>query len=138
MSLKCIAIDDEPMALEIITSFCQRYGNIELTTFNNPLRGMRAGNFEYTRMSDEMERMWTQYGDERVTVWFSPTTNSANTAIKEYAGIPSGCSSTTLTNIGYSQADVSMLGGYYRDTPDGCSAILMNCSEVKFLQAEEL
>lgn len=40
MSLKCIAIDDEPMALEIITSFCQRYGNIELTTFNNPLRGM--------------------------------------------------------------------------------------------------
>lgn len=40
MNLKCIAIDDEPMALEIITSFCQRYGNIELTTFNNPLRGM--------------------------------------------------------------------------------------------------
>ena len=101
-----------------------------------PIYDMRAGNFEYTRMSDEMERMWTQYGDERVTVWFSPTTNSANTAIKEYAGIPSGCSSTTLTNIGYSQADVSMLGGYYRDTPDGCSAILMNCSEVKFLQAE--
>lgn len=31
MNLKCIAIDDEPMALEIITSFCQRYGNIELT-----------------------------------------------------------------------------------------------------------
>lgn len=101
-----------------------------------PIYDMRAGNFEYTRMSDEMERMWTQYGDERVTVWFSPTTNSANTAIKEYAGIPSGCSSTTLTNIGYSQANVSMLGGYYRDTPDGCSAILMNCSEVKFLQAE--
>lgn len=40
MNIKCIAIDDEPMALEIITSFCQRYGNMELTTFNNPLRGM--------------------------------------------------------------------------------------------------
>ena len=40
MNLKCIAIDDEPMALEIIANFCQRYGNIDLTTFNNPLRGM--------------------------------------------------------------------------------------------------
>lgn len=40
MNIKCIAIDDEPMALEIITSFCQRYGNIKLSTFNNPLRGM--------------------------------------------------------------------------------------------------
>ena len=35
--MKCIAIDDEPMALEILSSFCQRYGNIELTTFNNPI-----------------------------------------------------------------------------------------------------
>lgn len=38
--MKCIAIDDEPMALEILSSFCQRYGNIELTTFNNPISGM--------------------------------------------------------------------------------------------------
>lgn len=40
MNIKCIAIDDEPMALEIISSFCQRYGNIELTTFTNPIAGM--------------------------------------------------------------------------------------------------
>jgi hypothetical protein len=26
MNIKCIAIDDEPMALEIISSFCQRHG----------------------------------------------------------------------------------------------------------------
>lgn len=38
--MKCLAIDDEPMALEILSSFCQRYGNIELTTFNNPISGM--------------------------------------------------------------------------------------------------
>ena len=40
MNIKCIAIDDEPMALEIISSFCRRYGNIELTTFTNPIAGM--------------------------------------------------------------------------------------------------
>lgn len=40
MNLKCIAIDDEPMALQIISRFCERYGNIELTTFTNPMNGM--------------------------------------------------------------------------------------------------
>ena len=47
MNIKCIAIDDEPMALEIITSFCQRYGNMELTTFNNPLRGMEPVSYTH-------------------------------------------------------------------------------------------
>lgn len=101
-----------------------------------PIYDMRAGNFEYTRMSEEMAVMWSDYNDSRVTVWFAPTTNSQNSDVKEYKGIPSGCSSTTLTEIGYSPEDVSMLGAYYRNTPDGCSAVLMNCSEVKFLQAE--
>lgn len=40
MNLKCIAIDDKPMALQIISRFCERYGNIELTTFINPMNGM--------------------------------------------------------------------------------------------------
>lgn len=73
-----------------------------------------------------------------MAVWFAPTTNSATTANPVYNGIPVGCSSTTLTQIGYSQADVSLMGNLYRATPDGCSAVLMNCSEVKFLQAEAI
>ena len=80
-----------------------------------PIYDMRAGNFEYTRMSDEMAVMWSDYNDSRVTVWFAPTTNSQNLDVKEYKGIPSGCSSTTLTEIGYSPEDVSMLGAYYRN-----------------------
>lgn len=103
-----------------------------------PIYDMRSGNFEYTRMSTEMARMWTQYADPRIPVWFAPTTNSELAGTAAYAGVLSACSSTTLTNIGYSQADVSMLGDYYRATPDACSAILMSCSEVKFLQAEAI
>lgn len=38
--MKCVAIDDEPMALEVIKSFCQRVGDIELHTFTNPLAGI--------------------------------------------------------------------------------------------------
>lgn len=40
MKIKCIAIDDEPMALEIISSFCQRHGDMEVKTFTNPVAGM--------------------------------------------------------------------------------------------------
>lgn len=32
----CMAIDDEPMALSVISSFCQRMGGVELTVFTDP------------------------------------------------------------------------------------------------------
>ena len=38
--MKCVAIDDEPVALSIIEQFCQRMGNLELNTFSNPETGM--------------------------------------------------------------------------------------------------
>lgn len=34
--LICIAIDDEPMALSVVSSFCERKGGIELTVFTDP------------------------------------------------------------------------------------------------------
>lgn len=38
--MKCVAIDDEPIALSIIKEYCQRYGNIDLHTFTSPVEGM--------------------------------------------------------------------------------------------------
>ncbi|MBR5118750.1 MAG: response regulator transcription factor [Muribaculaceae bacterium] len=38
--MKCVAIDDEPMALEVIKNFCQRMEGMELDTFTNPLVGI--------------------------------------------------------------------------------------------------
>lgn len=40
MNIKCTAIDDEPMALNIIADFCRRLGTAELKTFTNPIDGM--------------------------------------------------------------------------------------------------
>lgn len=37
--MECVAIDDEPMALEIISTFCKRQGQIQVKTFTNPLKG---------------------------------------------------------------------------------------------------
>lgn len=38
----CIAIDDEPLALTIISNFCQRHGGIRLETFCEPRTGLEA------------------------------------------------------------------------------------------------
>ena len=38
--MKCIAIDDEPIALKIIEQFCRRVGDIQLKTFTNAHEGL--------------------------------------------------------------------------------------------------
>lgn len=40
--ITCVAIDDEPIALSIISEYCRRYGNIELQTFTSPVAGMEC------------------------------------------------------------------------------------------------
>lgn len=40
-TVKCIAIDDEPLALDIIIKFCRRLGNVDITTFSDPEEGLR-------------------------------------------------------------------------------------------------
>lgn len=38
--MKCIAIDDEPVALSIISQFCKRIGDIELSVYSDPVIGI--------------------------------------------------------------------------------------------------
>lgn len=38
--IRCVAIDDEPLALNIIENFCQRIGNIDLQKFHDPIKGL--------------------------------------------------------------------------------------------------
>lgn len=38
--IKCVAIDDEPIALSIIQEYCRRFDNIELQCFTSPIEGM--------------------------------------------------------------------------------------------------
>lgn len=39
--MKCIAIDDEPIALSIISRYCERRGGMELETYSSPRLGMQ-------------------------------------------------------------------------------------------------
>lgn len=47
MSIKCLAIDDEPIALSILKKYCERRGGIVLETYSSPRTGMqRAGEWQ--------------------------------------------------------------------------------------------
>lgn len=39
--MKCIALDDEPIALGILRQYCQRIGGIDLKTYSDPVVGMQ-------------------------------------------------------------------------------------------------
>ena len=39
--IKCVAIDDEPIALNIISEHCRRYGGLELESFSSPAAGLK-------------------------------------------------------------------------------------------------
>ena len=38
--LRCVAIDDEPIALSIVRRYCERRGGVELETYSSPRQGM--------------------------------------------------------------------------------------------------
>lgn len=40
--IKCVAIDDEPIALSILQEYCKKYGDIELKCFTSPIEGMEC------------------------------------------------------------------------------------------------
>ncbi|MDR1154745.1 MAG: SusD/RagB family nutrient-binding outer membrane lipoprotein [Bacteroidales bacterium] len=105
-----------------------------------PVYGIREGEFDYIRMSKESDEWLNPINDPRRIVWFMPASKSVERGTPEYKGIPCGLSSTTLENMGILQniGEVSQMGARYRATPDGCDAVLMNCSEVMFLVAEAI
>ena len=39
--MKCIAIDDEPIALSIISRYCEQRGGVELETYSSARLGMQ-------------------------------------------------------------------------------------------------
>ncbi|MGM9768881.1 MAG: LytR/AlgR family response regulator transcription factor, partial [Candidatus Cryptobacteroides sp.] len=39
--MRCVAIDDEPIALAIISRYCQQRGDVTLETYSSPHAGMK-------------------------------------------------------------------------------------------------
>lgn len=41
-NIRCVAIDDEPLALDVIEKFCQRMGGVQLSVFSDPAKGLEV------------------------------------------------------------------------------------------------
>ena len=57
--IRCIAIDDEPIALMVISRFCERKGGIDLRTFSEPNIGLA----EIVRQSPDIVFLDIEMGD---------------------------------------------------------------------------
>lgn len=84
--LNCIAIDDEPLALDIITEFCTkiRYLNL-LGTFTNPFEAVQTLNNEQVHLIFLDIQMPQISGLEFLKSLYNPPMIIFTTAFKEYA-----------------------------------------------------
>lgn len=93
----------------------------------------REGRYVDVRMSKTAEDILTPLNDPRMEHYYKPTANS--TAGNEaYLGIPNGLSRESQNS--YDLSDVSLMGSYLRDEPDGVKAAFMTYAELQFCLAE--
>lgn len=93
----------------------------------------REGRYVDVRMSKTAENIFTALDDPRVGVFYKPTVNSMDGS-PEYTGIPNGLSRESQND--YDLNDVSLMGSFLRDEPDGMDAVFMTYSELQFCLAE--
>ena len=90
----------------------------------------REGRYTDVRMSATIDTILNGLSDPRVDVLFKPTAVSPT----EYKGLPNGLSRDSQT--AYNLSDISLVGAFFRDIPDGPSANFMHYSELQFAMAE--
>lgn len=91
---------------------------------------IREGDYGNVRMSTTIEEVLKNYNDPRMELWFRTTASEDPL----YGGIPNGLGSESRND--YDLAQASLLGGIFRDQPDGVDGIFILHSEVQFALAE--
>lgn len=90
----------------------------------------REGRYTDVRMSATADSALNGLDDPRIAVLFKQTAASPGT----YKGLPNGLSRDSQT--AYNLSDISLVGAFFRDIPDGPSANFMQYSELQFALAE--
>ncbi len=93
----------------------------------------REGRYVDVRMSKTAEDILTPLNDPRMEHYYKPTANSSG-GTEVYLGIPNGLSRESQNS--YDLGDVSLMGSYLRDEPDGVKAAFMTYAELQFCLAE--
>jgi hypothetical protein len=93
----------------------------------------REGRYVDVRMSKTAEDILTPLDDPRMEHYYKPTANSTPGS-EQYLGIPNGLSRESQNS--YNLSDISLMGSYLRDEPDGVKAAFMTYAELQFCLAE--
>lgn len=93
----------------------------------------REGRYVDVRMSKTAEEILTPLDDPRMMVYYKPTVNSEGGA-PEYTGLPNGLSRES--QLAFDLNDISLMGSFLRDQPDGVQASFMTYAELQFCLAE--
>lgn len=93
----------------------------------------REGRYVDVRMSTSAQQILEKFSDPRMGVFYKPTVNSLG-GTAAYSGIPNGLSRESQN--AYDLNDVSLMGSFLRDIPDGVSASFMTYAELQFCLAE--
>lgn len=93
----------------------------------------REGRYVDVRMSENAEDILTPLADTRIETFYKPTANSSG-GTPVYNGIPNGLSRDSQN--AYDLNDISLMGSFLRDQPDGVEAIFMTYAELQFCLAE--
>ncbi|TNE55802.1 MAG: SusD/RagB family nutrient-binding outer membrane lipoprotein [Bacteroidetes bacterium] len=94
----------------------------------------REGRYVDVRMSKQAENVFSPLNDPRMNHYYKPTVNSQNGGNPVYSGIPNGLSRESQN--AYDLNDVSLMGSFLRDQPDGVKASFMTYAELQFCLAE--
>ncbi|MDX1446921.1 SusD/RagB family nutrient-binding outer membrane lipoprotein, partial [Lishizhenia sp.] len=94
----------------------------------------REGRYVDVRMSKNAENIMGGLSDDRVGRFYKPTNLSQQNGTSEFKGIPNGLSRANQNN--YDLNDISLMGSFLRDIPDGMKAVYMNYAELQFCLAE--
>lgn len=90
----------------------------------------RVGRYTDVVMSETADQILNGLGDARLPVLFKTT----NVNPTEYKGLPNGLSRDSQT--AYDLSDISLVGAFFRDIPDGPDANFMHYAELQFALAE--
>jgi hypothetical protein len=93
----------------------------------------REGRYVDVRMSKTAEDIFSPLDDPRMEHYYKPTANSTP-GNEQYLGIPNGLSRGSQNS--YNLSDISLMGSYLRDEPNGVKASFMTYSELQFCLAE--
>ncbi len=98
--------------------------------------GYRSGSFNEYRMSESIETVLKNFNDPRLQDWYSPTSNSVESGLPEWAGMLNGVVDGVAYTYKGGDAFLSKYADKFYFAPNDVQGLLLKYDEVQFILAE--